>query len=84
MDDEEPREVEISIEPRVERLQALGISREEFEQALPQALDDYHDLIESVDDPDAVPGIEQLRINVGGKEMLLGDVAEIKISGDLI
>ena len=76
-------EIEISIEPRAERLRELGIRPEDFAQALPRALDDYYDLLESLDDPNAGPDLEELRINLKGTEIPLGEIAEIRITGDL-
>ncbi|APW59524.1 hypothetical protein [Paludisphaera borealis] len=83
MDEEELHEVEVVIEPRFERLEELGVSLEEFEEAISKALDEYHDLIESQGDPDETPSIDQLRVQIGDRDFLLGEIAEIQITGDL-
>jgi hypothetical protein len=84
MDDEdELQEVEIIIEPRFDRLEELGVSVEDFEEAVSRTLDDFHDLVESQGDPDDTPYIDQLRVLINGQLYLLGDIAEIEISGDV-
>lgn len=83
LDDEELREVEIVIEPRFDRLDELGVSLEDFEEAISTALDEYHDLVESQGDPDETPSIDQIKVHIGGKDFLLGELAEIQISDDL-
>jgi len=82
-DEEELQEVEIIIDPRIDRLEELGISLEEFEEAVSRTLDAFHDLVESQGDPDAVPDIDQLKVMIKGTLHLLGDIAEITISGHL-
>jgi len=79
-DEEELQEVEILIEPRVDRLDALGISLEDFEEAVSRTLDAFHDLVESQGDPDDTPDIDQLKVNIKGTVHLLGHIAEIAIS----
>lgn len=82
-DDEELAEVEIGIEPREERLEALGITGEQFEAALNAAFDAFHELLDSTPDPDAVPPLDDLPIDLNGQTYRLSDVAEIHISGDI-
>ena len=82
-DEEELQEVEIIIDPRVDRLVELGISLEEFEEAVSRTLDAFHDLVESQGDPDDTPDIDQLKVMINGTIHLLGDIAEITISGHM-
>jgi hypothetical protein len=80
--EEELHEVEIVIEPRFERLEELGVSMEEFEEAIAQALDEYHDLVESQGDPAETPDVDQIMVKLKGGEVPLGEIAEIRFSGD--
>ena len=59
-------EIEITINPREEDLQALGVDLEEFEAALLKTLDSYEDAID-VDNPDATGALEEAEISLGGK-----------------
>jgi hypothetical protein len=81
--DDDLREAEVSINPISDRLPALGITVEEFEQALPRALDEFHQKIERLTDLDAIPSLDEVELQVRGVRFLLGDVAEIVISGDV-
>lgn len=84
MDEEdELQEVEIIIDPRVDRLEELDISLEEFEEAVSRALDAFHDLVESQAAPEDTPNIDQIKVMISGTIHLLGDIAEITISGHL-
>lgn len=82
-DEEELQEVEIVIDPRVDRLDELGISLEEFEEGVSHALDAFHDLVESQGDPDQTPDIDQLKVMINGTVHLLGDIAVIQILGEM-
>lgn len=75
-------EIEITINPREEDLDALGISPEEFESALMATLDAYDQEI-SLDDPDATGPLEEAEITLGGKSYRLREVADIEITGGL-
>jgi hypothetical protein len=75
-------EIEITINPREEDLDALGISPEEFEAALMTTLDAYDHAID-VDDPDATGPLEEAEITLGGKVYHLREVADIAITGGL-
>jgi hypothetical protein len=75
-------EIEITINPREEDLDALGISPEEFEAALMTTLDAYDRAID-VDDPDATGPLEEAEITLGGKVYHLREVADIAITGGL-
>jgi hypothetical protein len=75
-------EIEITINPREEDLDALGVSPEEFEAALMTTLDAYDREI-NVDDPDAVAPLEEAQITLGGKVYHLREVADIEITGGL-
>jgi hypothetical protein len=76
-------EAEVSIIPIAEKLAGLGITVEEFEAGLPAALDAFHDKIEGLSDVDAIPTLDEVEIQIRGVNFLLGEVAEINISGDL-
>ena len=75
-------EIEITINPREEDLDALGISPEEFESALMTTLDAYDQAIDA-DDPEAVAPLEEAEITLGGKVYHLREVADIEITGGL-
>jgi hypothetical protein len=75
-------EIEITINPREEDLDALGISPEEFESALMATLDAYDQEV-NVDDPDATGPLEEAEITLGGKVYHLREVADIEITGGL-
>lgn len=73
-------EIEITIDPREEDLDALGVSPEEFEAALMKTLDTYDQAID-VNDPDATGPLEEAEITLGGKVYHLREVADIAITG---
>ncbi len=75
-------EIEITINPREEDLDALGVSPEEFEAALMKTLDAYDQEV-NVDDPDATGPLEEAEITLGGKVYHLREVADIEITGGL-
>lgn len=75
-------EIEITINPREEDLEALGVSPEEFESALMTTLDAYDQAID-VEVPDAVAPLEEAKITLGGKVYHLREVADIAITGGL-
>jgi hypothetical protein len=81
-DDHSDDEIEITINPREEDLQALGVGLEEFEAALLKTLDSYEEAID-VEDPDAVAPLEETEISLGGKVVRLREVADIAITGGL-
>jgi hypothetical protein len=81
-DDHSEDEIEITINPREEDLQALGVGLEEFEAALLKTLDSYEDSID-VEDPDSVAPLEETEISLGGKVVRLREVADIAITGGL-
>jgi hypothetical protein len=82
--DEEIPEIEINIEPRLDRLEALGVSQEDFEAAVMDALDRMDQVVDSVDDPDSVPALENVELEIQGRRFSLGEVAEITVSSDLL
>jgi hypothetical protein len=75
-------EIEITIEPREEDIEALGVTIEQFEAALMKTLDTYEHAIDA-DDPEAVAPLEEAEIELGGKVVKLGEVADIAITGGL-
>jgi hypothetical protein len=76
-------EIVITIDPREGELDALGITREEFEAALASTLDAYDRAMESTDDPDQVGALDDAEIILGGKTYPLSAVADINITSDL-
>lgn len=84
-DDDLP-EVEIHIDPIPERLEAHGITEDEFAEALSEALDEYHDLLDDDDndeDDDSIPAVDQLVLKIKGKDVPILDLAEVRIEGDM-
>ncbi len=80
-DDEIP-EMTVRIETKLDKLDELGIDPLEFEQALDAALDHFFDSIEAAENPDQVPDIDDVIVEVGGQSVRLGDVASIEIGED--
>ncbi len=72
---EENQEVNVEIEPIKKALDALGITQDEFEQALNDALD----IAEQQKIEDVLP-IEETPIILKGKSYPLEEVANIEIS----
>lgn len=81
--EEELPEVEIRIEPDEEKLAGLGVSAEEFDAQLEVAIDDYHDLLDTCEDDEETPDLEDIQIELQGQVYRLGDLASISIVGDL-
>jgi hypothetical protein len=79
-DDGHADPIEIHIDPRFDDLEALGITLEDLEEALPPALDAYHDRIEGRADAVELPDLEDLTVVVQGRSFRLGDIADIAIS----
>src|SRR4051794_28826911 len=78
---DDPEEIEVNIEPRDEKLDALGIDRDEFEEALLDALDAYNDELEA-DDGDMARPLEEVSVTIRGTTYRLGDLALITVEGD--
>ncbi|HEU5119111.1 MAG TPA: hypothetical protein VFT74_21150, partial [Isosphaeraceae bacterium] len=76
-------EVLIHIEPDYERIDALGVSMDEFTTALTEALDRYHDLIDQLGDDDEIPDLEDAEILINSQSHRLGDLAEVSVCGDV-
>lgn len=83
INEEDIPEVEICIEPDDAKLASIGVTPDEFDARLEQAIDDYHDLLESSDDDEETPGLEDIQIELQGQIYRLGDLANIRIVGDL-
>jgi len=64
------RTIEVNIEPNLRLLKSLGISRKEFEEALPSALDKYENVYE-------------VQVQLKGMRLFLEDIADIIFSGEL-
>ena len=73
-------EVEVMIVPREEVLEGLGIDADAFEEALPDAIDKYHALIEKLDHEDDAPPLEDMAVKIGDRSYRLGDIAEVTVS----
>jgi flavin-binding protein dodecin len=76
-------EIEINIEPRVDRLVDLGISPEEFEAAVMDALDRMDAVLDSVDDSESTNALDNIEVELQGRRLLLKDIATITINDDL-
>ena len=79
--DDDLEEIEVNIDPREEKLDALGINRDEFEEALLDALDANNDSLES-DDGDVTRPLEEVAITIRGTTYRLGDLADISVEAD--
>ena len=64
-EDESGQEVEVMIVAREEVLEKLGIDPEAFEEALPDAIDKYHDMVEALDDEADAPPLEDMAVQIG-------------------
>lgn len=80
-EDDDAGEIEVNIDPRDEKLDALGINRDEFEEALLDALDAYNDELESDTDDMARP-LEEVTLTIRGATHRLGDLAEISVEAE--
>ncbi len=81
-EDDDLPEVEIHIEPIAERLEAHGITEDDFAEALSEALDEYHDLLDDSDEDDTVPPVDQLVLKIKGKDVPILELAEIRIEDE--
>lgn len=79
--DDDQEEIEVNIDPREEKLDALGIDRDEFEEALLDALDANDEALEA-DDGDVTRPLEEVAITIRGTTYRLGDLAVISIETD--
>lgn len=83
MDDfEDEEEVEILIEPREEVLQQHGISVEAFEEALADAIDEYHERVDRLGDDDDVPAVGEMTVRVNNREFRLDELADVSVSDE--
>src|SRR4051812_19864009 len=80
-DEDGEGEIEVNIDPRDEKLDALGINRDEFEEALLDALDAYNDALET-DEGDITRPLEDVSITIRGTVYRLGDLAAISVEGE--
>ncbi|MDE2506041.1 MAG: hypothetical protein KGM43_02410 [Planctomycetota bacterium] len=72
-------EIGIEVDPKAGILSKLGIDEAEFEAAVMAAYDAL-----DVADPDAVPPIEDVEVEIRGRKHRLGDIADIEITGDVV
>jgi hypothetical protein len=83
-DHDEDDMVEIVYMAREDVLEKLGISPDEFAEALDQAIDGLEALAMRDDVTDEeIPAMEDLPLQIKGQEYRLGDLAEISFEGDL-
>lgn len=81
--DEDEGEIEITFHPREEALKELGVDLEAFESALLDALDAHEEMV-SGEDPETAPSFENITLELAGKPVRLGDVADVEMTiGDL-
>ena len=79
-EDDAEDEVEVMIMPRDDVLEKLGIDLDAFEDALPNAIDQYHELVEGLGDAEDAPVLEDMAVKIGDRSFRLGDIAEVTIS----
>ncbi len=82
-EDDVEGEIVITIDPRIDELDFLGVSIDEFEAALATTLDAYDRTIEATEDPDEIGALDDAEIILGGKPYPLSAVADINITSDL-
>ncbi|MEZ6044531.1 MAG: hypothetical protein R3C11_02900 [Planctomycetaceae bacterium] len=76
-------EIELNVEPRLDKLDELGVTVEELSDAIEAALDKEERMLENLENPDDICPIEEIPVELNGKIYKLEDVAEIEVSGDL-
>ena len=82
-EDDDEGEIEITFHPREEALKELGVDLEAFEAALLDALDAHEEMV-SGGDPETAPSFENITLELAGKPVRLGDVADVEMTlGDL-
>lgn len=81
-EDEAGDEVEVMIMPREDVLEGLGIDPDAFEEALPAAIDRYHEMVDALGGDDDVPPLEDMAVKIGDRSFRLGDIAEVSVSDD--
>jgi hypothetical protein len=79
-DDEASEEYEIHFEPRLDDLAARGISEQDFETALLEALEGHEQRAAAAVSEDDVPDLEDIELVIDGRTHRLGDLADIAIS----
>lgn len=72
-------EIEITFEPWLERLDELGITFDDFQEALMAALDQREDRVEGLGAEDDLPPLEEMMLSVGGSSYKLEDLADVEI-----
>ncbi len=82
LEEDEEGEVEIHFEPRPEALSLHGITEDQFEQALLDALEAFDQRVASAAEGDELPDLEDLELTIDGKAHRLGDLSEITVSGE--
>ncbi|QDU82139.1 hypothetical protein Pla110_38940 [Polystyrenella longa] len=88
MDDESEEEevlgeIELKVEPRIDKLEELGVTVDELSDAIEAALDKEERMLDNIENPDDICPIEEVPVELNGKIYKLEEVAEIEVSGDL-
>jgi hypothetical protein len=83
MDEEPEGIIEIRCDARVDRLAALGISLEAFEEAASQAFDERIAFVESLGKDEDAGFIEDMPVGIGDRVFRLEELAEVTVTGDL-
>jgi len=80
MDDELVEEVEITISPLKDEIEARGFTLDEFEQALEKALAKHEELAARDDiADDDIPPLNEIPVEIGGQTFPLGAMAMVEI-----
>ncbi len=79
-EDESEDEVEVMIMPRDDVLEKLGIDPDAFEDALPKAIDQYHEIVDGLGADEDAPDLEDMAVKIGDQSFRLGDIAEVSVS----
>ena len=83
LDDDALGEIEINIEPKLDKLDELGVTVDELSDAIDAALDREERLLENLENPDDICPIEEIPVELNGKTYKLEEVADIEVTGDL-
>ncbi|MCA9040314.1 MAG: hypothetical protein KDA65_08215 [Planctomycetaceae bacterium] len=76
-------EIEVNVEPRIDKLDELGVTVEELSDAIEAALDQEERMLDNMENPDDICPIEEIPVELNGKTYKLEEVAIIEVSGDL-
>lgn len=77
--DEVDGEIEITFEPHQERFRELGISFDDFQDALMAALEAREAEAEGLDEEDELPPLEEMVLTIKGGSYKLEELADVEI-----